>query len=431
MKYFCTNCSAEFLRWSGKCSSCAQWDSLVEIEDEKESSSSKGRSASAVSRKITEYAAVKSSESQRISSGFDEFDRVLGGGIVKGSVSLIAGEPGVGKSTLLSQIAINMSSNLRVFYISGEESGTQIYSRIKRLANNKDYSNLEVCEDTNLERIEELVTSEKPDFVIVDSIQSLSSDTVRSFSGSVGQVRVCGVKLTRLAKSLNIPFVIIGQITKEGNVAGPKVLEHIVDTVLQVEGGEYSQFRIVRAVKNRFGATDEIGVFEMGIDGLTGIDNPSQAFLEKEDWGPGSALGVVLRGSRVVFVEVQALVVERNSEVGPLRRVANGIKKPRLDMICAVVSRRGGVYLGDKDVFVNVVGGVDIDDPSLDLAICVAIKAASSDKTVDNNYVYYGEVSLNGGIRKGFSFKSVEKESKRLGYKLVTKSEKFQNIKSL
>lgn len=427
MKYFCTNCGAEFLKWSGRCSSCNEWETLVESVDDNE----KETLVVSHAKPITQYIKQEGSIQQRLKSGFEEFDRVLGGGIFKGSISLIAGEPGVGKSTLLLQIAMHISQNDKVIYVSGEESGSQVYSRLKRFGSKLDYSNLLVCEDTNVERIDALIEAEKPSLVIVDSIQSLTSERVRSFAGSVGQVRVCGAVLTKMAKRLNIPVFVIGQITKEGSVAGPKVLEHIVDTVLQIGGGEYSQFRIVRAVKNRFGATDEIGVFEMSGLGLIGVENPSQAFLEKDDWGQGSALGAIVTGSRVVFVEVQALVVERGSEVGPLRRVANGIKKQRLDMLCAMLSRRGGYYLGDKDVFLNVVGGMNVDDPSLDLAICVAIKAAGNDKVTDKNSVYFGEVSLNGGIRKGFSYKSIEKESKRLGYKLVSKSSKISNIRSL
>jgi DNA repair protein RadA/Sms len=431
MKYFCTNCNAEYLRWAGKCSSCGEWDSLVEVEDESPKSKSSKNGGVAVYKQISEYKKGDSAIASRIDTGFSEFNRVLGGGIVEGSISLIAGEPGVGKSTLLSQVAINVCSNDKVLYVSGEESGTQIYSRVSRLANNRPHSNLFVCEDTQIERIYEAVVQNDPKLIIVDSIQSLSSETVRSYAGSVGQVRVCGAMLMRMAKELNVAVLVIGQITKEGNVAGPKVLEHIVDTVLYIEGGEYSQFRILRAAKNRFGATDEIGVFEMGTSGLIQVENPSQAFLEKDDWGEGSALGAVLKGSRVVMIEVQALVAERGSEGGPLRRVANGIKKPRLDMLCAVVSRRGGVYLGDKDVFVNVVGGVEVDDPSLDLAICQAIKAASVDKILDSNSVFFGEVSLNGGIRKGYSFKLIEKECKRLGYKVISRSGKALSLKNI
>lgn len=428
MKYFCTNCSAEYLKWSGKCSACGEWDSLQEVIEEK--SDTTKRSVNSKPKLISEFG-TSSKVKNRIDSGFSEFNRVLGGGIVTGSISLVAGEPGVGKSTLLSQVAINISNKEKVLYVSGEESGSQIYSRIKRLSHNNTYSNLFVSEETNIENIVSMVEEMMPSLVIVDSVQSLSSETVRSYAGSIGQVRVSGAKLTRMAKDLDVAVLVIGQINKDGNVAGPKVLEHIVDTVLYFEGGEHSQFRVLRAIKNRFGATDEIGVFEMSSDGLIQIENPSQAFLEQTDWGIGSALGVTLKGSRVVFLEIQALVVEKVSDMGPLKRVANGVKKPRLDMLCAVLSRRGGLYLGDKDVFVNVVGGIEVDDPALDLSICMAIKAAIKDEKISNENVYYGEVGLTGGIRKGLSIKSIEKESKRLGYKLVSKTSSLNNIKQL
>jgi len=289
-----------------------------------------------------------------------------------------------------------------------------------------------ISDEINVENIESLIIKEKPSLVIIDSIQSLFSTTLRSYAGSIGQVRVCGAKLTRVAKDNGIPIFLVGQMTKEGSVAGPKVLEHIVDTVLYIEGGEYNIFRVLRSAKNRFGATDEIGVFEMQSTGLIEIPNPSKAFLEGGSWGVGSAIGAIHKGSRVVLVEVQALVVEHGGEAGPLRRVANGIKKPRLDMLCAVISRRGGAYLGDKDVFVNVVGGVVVDDPSLDLAICMAIKASAKDEVLSNIKLYYGEVGLTGEIRGGISIKDIDKEAKRLGYTVVSSSKaKYKNLRDV
>ncbi|MCC7290414.1 DNA repair protein RadA [bacterium] len=432
MKYFCTNCNAEYLKWSGRCSACGEWDSLQEaVEDSKAEGKSKKKEYVGKAYKFNEISRKSNAPSARLLSGFTEFDRVLGGGIVPGSITLIAGEPGIGKSTLLSQIAVNLSQTKKVLYISGEESASQIYSRIKRISKANSYSNLLVSEDVVVEAIDALVEAEMPDLVIVDSVQSLSSETVRSYAGSIGQVRVCGAKLTRIAKFYNAAVFVIGQITKEGSVAGPKVLEHIVDSVMFFEGGEYSQFRILRAGKNRFGATDEIGVFEMSSEGMVQVENPSQAFLDDENWGEGTAIGSILKGSRVVFVEVQALVVDRGSEFGPLRRVANGVRKQRLDMLCAVLSRRGGVYLGDKDVFVNVVGGVEVGDPSLDLALCMAIKSASRDETLSSKSVYFGEVGLTGEIRRGGTYKTVAKEAKRLGYKLVSGMSGSTNIKQL
>lgn len=428
MKYFCTNCNAEYLKWSGKCSACGQWDSLQEVVEEKV----QNKKVAVGSAKYTKLSEFKEGKSlPRLSTTFSEFDRVLGGGIVNGSISLLTGQPGIGKSTLLSQIAVKLSANNTVLYISGEESVSQIHSRLKRISEKDAYNNLLVCEEVNIEQISELISEKLPDLVIVDSIQSLNSSTVRSFAGSIGQVRVCGQMLTRLAKDLSIPIIVIGQINKDGNVAGPKVLEHIVDTVLAFEGGEYSQYRVLRALKNRFGATDEIGVFEMGTSGMNQIENPSQAFLDSGSWDKGSALGAVMKGSRVVFVEVQALVTEKVSDLVPVKRVANGVKKLRLEMLCAVLSRRGRLYLGDKDVYVNIVGGVEVDDPSLDLAICKAIMSSYKDEIVPNTNVYYGEVGLTGEIRKGYTWKLVEKEAKRLGYKHISSSLKIVNISHL
>ncbi len=429
MKYYCTNCGAEFLKWEGKCSSCGQWDTLAEIVNESSESVKKSNIKSYVLN--SEFSKF---DNVRILSGFSEFDRVLGGGIVNGSVVLLSGEPGVGKSTILLQIVMNLAKDKKVLYIAGEESISQLYSRVFRLNNNSEYSNsnLRVVEEINVELLETLIREEKPEIVIVDSIQSLQSDRVKSFAGSIGQVRVAGSIITKLAKELGIATFIVGQINKDGNIAGPKVLEHIVDVVLNLEGAEYNVFRLLRAVKNRFGSTNEIGIFEMQGSGFAEISNPSKVFLEDIKMGPGSAIGAILKGSRVVFVEVQALVVDRGMESGPLRRVANGIRKPRLDMLCAVMTKRGGIFLGDKDVFVNVVGGLLVDDPTLDLAVCAAIKAAVVDKILGKDIVYFGEVGLTGEVRSGWSLESVLKESKRVGYsKFVTNPYKLKKISAL
>ncbi len=257
------------------------------------------------------------------------------------------------------------------------------------------------------------------DLVIVDSIQSVVSDASKGFQGSISQVRASGALLTRLAKTSGTPIILVGQVSKTGDIAGPKILEHIVDCVLYIEGGEFNQYRILRGMKNRFGSTNEIGVFEMTSKGLLEVGNPSLVFLDSKSAVSGSAIGAVIQGSRVVFVEVQALVVERGAETGPLRRVANGIKKPRLDMLCAVLSRRGGVFLGDKDVFVNVVGGITVSDPAVDLAVCAAIKSAVKDSVLDRNTIYFGEVGLTGEVRGTWGLESVLSEASRVGYKKV------------
>ena len=280
----------------------------------------------------------------RLSTGFKELDRVLGGGLIEGEVVLVSGEPGVGKSTLLLQVALNLSAKKKILYVCGEESPSQLISRLDRLSvDGGKPENIFVTNDVIVENIYNLVSEEKFDLVIVDSIQSVTSITSKGYPGSISQVRASGSLLTRFSKVTGIPCVIVGQINKVGDIAGPMILEHIVDCVLYIEGGEFNQYRIIRGMKNRFGSTNEIGVFEMTSAGLNEVGNPSLVFLDTKSSVSGSAISAVVQGSRVVFVEVQALVVERGAEVGPLRRVANGIKKPRLDMLCAVLSRRGNV----------------------------------------------------------------------------------------
>ena len=360
----------------------------------------------------------KKGAKNRLGTGFKELDRVLGGGLIEGEVVLVSGEPGVGKSTLLLQVALNLSAKKKILYVCGEESPSQLISRLDRLSvDGGKPENIFVTNDVIVENIYNLVSEEKFDLVIVDSIQSVTSITSKGYPGSISQVRASGSLLTRLSKVTGIPCVIVGQINKVGDIAGPMILEHIVDCVLYIEGGEFNQYRIIRGMKNRFGSTNEIGVFEMTSAGLNEVGNPSLVFLDTKSSVSGSAISAVVQGSRVVFVEVQALVVERGAEVGPLRRVANGIKKPRLDMLCAVLSRRGNVYLGDKDVFVNVVGGITVSDPAVDLAVCAAIKSVVKDEVLDKKYIYFGEVGLTGEIRGTWGLDSVMAEASRVGYK--------------
>ena len=422
MKYICSSCGSESLRWSGKCSVCNEWGTLEELSEEVVNTNGKaGSSTKASYRAITEYRGgtdSKKGAKNRLSTGYKEFDRVLGGGLISGEVVLMSGEPGVGKSTILLQVALNISSNLRVLYVCGEESPSQLVSRLDRLASEKDkVENIFVTNDVVVENIFNLVSEEEFGLVIVDSVQSVSSLTSKGYPGSISQVRASGALLTRLSKVTGVPSILVGQINKGGDIAGPKILEHIVDCVLYIEGGEFNQYRILRGMKNRFGSRNEIGVFEMTSMGLQEIGNPSLIFLDSKSAVSGSAIGAILQGSRVVFVEVQALVVERGAEVGPLRRVANGIKKPRLDMLCAVLSRRAGVFLGDKDVFVNVVGGVTVSDPAVDLAVCAAIKSAVKDNILDKESIYFGEVGLTGEIRGTWGLDSVLSEAARVGYK--------------
>jgi DNA repair protein RadA/Sms len=420
MKYICSSCGSESLKWSGKCSICGEWGTLEELHEEVEISNGKVSSTKSPYRAITEYregADSKKGAKNRMSTGFKEFDRVLGGGLIEGEVVLMSGEPGVGKSTLLLQIALHLSSKKRILYICGEESPSQLISRLDRLSKQGGKpENIFVTNDIVVENIYNLVSEEKFGLIIVDSIQSVTSLTSKGYPGSISQVRASGAVLTRLSKVTGVPSVLVGQINKGGDIAGPKILEHIVDCVLYIEGGEFNQYRILRGMKNRFGSTNEIGVFEMTSMGLDEVGNPSLVFLDSKNASSGSAIGAIVQGSRVVFVEVQALVVERGAEVGPLRRVANGIRKPRLDMLCAVLSRRGNVYLGDKDVFVNVVGGVTVSDPAVDLAVCAAIKSVVRDEVLDKNFIYFGEVGLTGEIRGTWGLDSVLSEASRVGY---------------
>jgi len=421
MKYICNSCGSESLKWSGKCNVCGEWGTLEELNDVQEVPNEKGSSKKAPYRSIIEYRESSDSKKRvknRLSTGFKEFDRVLGGGLIDGEVVLMSGEPGVGKSTLLLQIALHLSSKKKILYVCGEESPSQLISRLDRLSGQGGKpENIFVTNDVVVENIYNLVSEEKFGLVIVDSIQSVTSLTSKGYPGSISQVRASGAVLTRLSKVTGVPSVLVGQINKGGDIAGPKILEHIVDCVLYIEGGEFNQYRILRGMKNRFGSTNEIGVFEMTSMGLDEVGNPSLVFLDSKNAVSGSAIGAIVQGSRVVFVEVQALVVERGAEVGPLRRVANGIRKPRLDMLCAVLSRRGRVYLGDKDVFVNVVGGVTVSDPAVDLAVCAAIKSIVKDEVLDKEYIYFGEVGLTGEIRGTWGLDSVLAEASRVGYK--------------
>ena len=427
MKYICSSCSAEFPKWSGKCPICGQWGTLEEFDDvsvdtEKGKIVNVSKASSAPLNKYYSRSGEKESVRKgRISTGYSEFDRVLGGGLVEGEVVLLSGEPGVGKSTLLMQVVMNFTKNGKVLYVCGEESPAQLNSRFTRIFG-KDAGALGkidkfiVTEDTTAETITALIEQEKFELVVVDSIQSISSLISRGYAGSIGQVRISGAMLTRIAKKTGTPIFIVGQINKIGDIAGPKVLEHIVDCVLYMEGDQYNQYRIIRSIKNRFGSTNEIGVFEMRGNGLFEVGNPSLLFLESGSESSGSAIGSIIQGSRVVFVEVQALVVERESEAGPLRRVANGIRKPRLDMLCAVMSRKGGVFLGNKDVFVNIVGGLNVSDPAIDLAVCAAIKSSVMDKALPKDVIYFGEVGLTGEVRGTWGVDSVIAEAQRAGY---------------
>ena len=363
--------------------------------------------------KIYKLSEIKVSMEQRIKTGEEELDSVLGGGLVGGMVVLVAGEPGIGKSTLLTQIAMNKTG---VLYICGEESASQVALRVKRLGKK---GNLDLMESTDADEIATKIGMQKPNLVIVDSIQTLTTTDLTGVAGSVGQVRECASRLTNIAKDLNIPIFLVGHVTKEGNVAGPAVLMHIVDTVLWFEGEKGQNLRLLRAVKNRFGPTDEVGVFEMTESGLIGVSDPSKMLLsERVKNVPGSVVSVVMEGRRPILAEIQALTVTSQSAIP--RRVSTGIDFARMQMLLAVLMRRANLHLEGVDVFVNVTGGIRLADRGVDLAICLAVASAFLNKSLPADVAAVGEVGLLGEVRKVTGLDRRVKEAKKLGYRVAS-----------
>lgn len=375
--------------------------------------------ASASQGKIYKLSEIKIDEGKRMKTGEAELDSVLGGGLVAGIVVLVAGEPGIGKSTLLTQVALQCSEKSTrnsVLYVCGEESASQVALRVRRMEKK---GNLALLESTNVDEIVAKIEEIKPSLAIIDSIQTLTTEDLTGVAGSVGQVREATQRLAICAKRLGVPLFIVGHVTKEGTIAGPRVLEHIVDTVLWFEGERSQALRLIRAVKNRFGPTDEVGVFEMTEAGLVGIDNPSKLLLaERVKNVPGSVIGVVLEGTRPLLVEIQALTVP--SQLAIPRRVATGIDFARLQMLVAVLSRRAGLNIGDMDIFVNVTGGIRLADRGIDLAICLAIASSFLNKTVESDIAAVGEVGLLGEVRKVGGLDRRIKEAKKLGYRVAS-----------
>ena len=439
MQYICTNCEYHALQWSGRCPNCGEWGTYEEMKDaDPKVSVSKGvgTKGNLLGENVVESAeSVNLSELMvsdaggrdtdfadgydRIDSGIGELNRVLGGGIVQGEAVLISGEPGIGKSTLLTQLASNIGRDGDVLYVSGEESLSQVASRFKRLFGKSQPARVKISTEQVVEKVGKLIDDMKPDLVIIDSIQTALSLQSRGVAGSLSQVRTAGGKLVQYAKRFGVPMFIVGQVNKEGVLAGPKILEHSVDCVIHLEGDQHRFYRILRSSKNRYGPTGEIGVFEMGQQGLQEVANPSQVFLSDGAYEAGTVLSGIVQGSRVVFVEVQALVVERQDGEAYVRRVAQGIKRSRLEVLTAVLTKRGGLRLWDKDIFVNIAGGLVVDDPSMDLAICMAIKSAVEDKPVPAENVYIGEVGLTGVVKNFPGAVRIVKEAVRLGYKKV------------
>ena len=417
--YTCNECGGTSPRWLGKCPSCGAWNSLVETAAEPASGgknrlSQTGRTGYAgQAQAVTPLAAIEASDVARTPSGISELDRVLGGGIVEGGVVLIGGDPGIGKSTLLLQAVDALQrESLPALYVTGEESGAQVALRSRRLG--LDNSQVNVLSEIQLEKILATCESMQPAVVVIDSIQTMYSDQLSSAPGSVAQVRECAAHLTRMAKSTGIAVVLVGHVTKEGALAGPRVLEHMVDTVLYFEGDTHSSFRLVRAIKNRFGAVNEIGVFAMTEKGLKGVSNPSAIFLSHHsDPVPGSCVLVTLEGSRPLLVEIQALV----DDGGPSpRRLSVGLDRDRLAMLLAVLNRHAGVACADQDVFVNAVGGVRIGEPAADLAVMLAITSSLRGKALPKGFIAFGEVGLAGEVRPATRGQERLKEAAKLGF---------------
>jgi DNA repair protein RadA/Sms len=415
--YTCRDCGGTSPKWLGKCPHCNAWNTLDETVAEP--AGAPGRNsrfqALAKSQPVATLSDIQTTAVERVSTGQEELDRVLGGGIVAGGVVLMGGDPGIGKSTLLLQALDAMSSRLKVLYVTGEESGSQVALRAQRLG--LPGTRVRVLAEIRLESISAAIELETPDFCVIDSIQTIYSDQFSAAPGSVTQVRECAAQLTRIAKTRGCTMVLVGHVTKEGALAGPRVLEHIVDTVLYFEGDTHSSFRLVRAIKNRFGAVNEIGVFAMTERGLKGVSNPSAIFLSTHgEPVPGSCVMVTLEGTRPLLVEIQALV----DSGGPSpRRLSVGLDRDRLAMLLAVLHRHAGVSCMDQDVFVNAVGGVRIAEPAADLAVLLAIQGSQRGRALPRGFFAFGEVGLAGEVRPAPRGQERLKEAAKLGFSVA------------
>jgi DNA repair protein RadA/Sms len=418
-QFTCNECGATATKWTGQCSACHQWNTMVETVIEQGGNnrySQPQHLALAQTAPVLSLADIDAIDVPRFGTGIEEFDRVLGGGLVSGGVVLIGGDPGIGKSTLLLQALANVSHMKKVLYVSGEESGAQIALRAKRL--NIDARDLKLQAEIQLEKILGTLADLKPEVAVIDSIQTVYSDALSSAPGSVAQVRECAAQLTRAAKQTGVTIILVGHVTKEGALAGPRVLEHIVDTVLYFEGDNHSSFRLVRAIKNRFGAVNELGVFAMTEKGLKGVSNPSALFLSQHDnQVPGSCVMVTQEGTRPLLVEIQALVDA--SHLPNARRLSVGLEQNRLAMLLAVLHRHAGIAAFDQDVFINAVGGVKITEPAADLAVLLAINSSMRNKPLPRGFVVFGEVGLAGEIRPAPRGQERLREAAKLGFSIA------------
>ena len=424
--FYCQNCGNQHSKWQGQCSACREWNTLVEEvlqKEEKKSWNSPGSSAAkkpvAKPLRISE---IEASPEERLNTNDQELNRVLGGGIVPGSLTLLGGEPGIGKSTLLLQISLHL--DFRTLYVSGEESQQQIKMRADRI--NPNSKNCFILTETKTQNIFQQIEKLEPEIVIIDSIQTLHSDYIESSPGSISQIRECTAELIKYAKETSVPVVLIGHITKEGSIAGPKVLEHMVDTVLQFEGDRNHVYRILRAHKNRFGSTNELGIYEMQGNGLREVSNPSEILISKnEEDLSGTAIAATLEGMRPLMIEIQALV--SSAVYGTPQRSATGYNSKRLNMLLAVLEKRAGFRLGSKDVFLNITGGISVEDPALDLAVVAAILSSNEDIAVPKNICFAAEVGLAGEVRPVTRVEQRILEAEKLGFSsiIVSKQNKF------
>ena len=425
--YQCTQCGCETAKWVGKCPDCGSWNTMEEVVREPVSVGKAGavRPSGAPSRAMP-INEISTQEEHRYRTGLSELDRVLGGGIVKGSMVLISGDPGIGKSTLLLQICEYLGKELSILYVSGEESARQIKLRATRLGVQSE--NLKILTETDVQFVAEEIRSEKPDLVMIDSIQTMNHTDLNSSPGSVVQVRECTNLLTRCAKSLDIPIFIVGHVNKDGAIAGPKVLEHIVDAVLLFEGDRQMTYRILRAVKNRYGSTNEIGVFDMGENGLNQVENPSQAMLSgRPKDASGTCVTAVMEGTRPLLAEIQGLAT--TSGYGNPRRMATGFDYNRMALILAVLEKRAGYYFSSLDAYVNVIGGLRLEEPAVDLAVAMALVSSLKDKPIREDTVVFGEIGLAGELRSISRADQRIAEAARLGFtRCVVPS---HNLKSL
>ena len=424
--FFCQNCGTQHAKWTGQCGACKEWNTIVEevIQKEEKHVWKQATTAKQVVNKPLAISEIVLNPEERIATNNNELDTVLGGGLVKGSVTLLGGEPGIGKSTLLLQIALQL--NQKVLYVSGEESQSQIKMRAERLQNKNE--NCLILTETNTQQIFKNIEKVEPDVLVIDSIQTLHTNNIEASPGTISQIRETSAELIKYAKETATPVLLIGHINKEGNIAGPKILEHMVDVVLQFEGDRNHTYRILRSQKNRFGSTSELGIYEMLSDGLREIVNPSEILISKKDADlSGTAIASTLEGIRPLMIEIQALV--STAVYGTPQRSTTGYNLKRLNMILAVLEKRAGFKLGTKDVFLNVTGGINVDDPAIDLAVVAAILSSTKDVAINPNVCFAAEVGLAGEIRPISKVEQRIIEAEKLGYKTFVTS-KYNTITS-